>query len=275
MAVYNGAETVREALDSVLAQTFDDWEFVVCDDGSSDLTSSILRDFQRETGDGRVTVLTNPSNQKLAYSLNRCLEVASGHLVARMDADDISVPHRLERQVLYLHQHPEVDLVGTAMRRFDGDVLGEVIYPAAEAPDRYTLGRTINAPFFHATIVARRHVFDRVGNYTVSRMTERTEDLDLWFKFFSEQLEGRNLSDPLYLVRENRAAIRRRTPRTRIADFLVRWQGYRRLGYPLRVYPRIVLNLLKVAVPYSVIDWYRAWTGRRARVDLAREWGTK
>ena len=91
----------------------------------------------------------------LAYSLNRCLEYADGEFIARMDGDDISLPERFEKQVAYLNAHPEVDLVGTWMRRLDENGVHYII-PFPERPDRFTLRRSI--PFPHATILAKKGI---------------------------------------------------------------------------------------------------------------------
>lgn len=263
MSVHNAEVTLQAALDSIAGQTFTDWEFVICDDASDDETPRILARFRDQFGPGRVTLLANADNRKLAYSLNRCLDSARGDFIARMDADDLSEPCRLAKQFEYLQQHQEIDLVGTAMRRFNDLGDGEVIHPASDSPDKWTLGRTSASPFFHATILARRTAYDAVGNYTVSWRTDRGQDLDLWFKFFAAGLQGRNMREPLYRVREDSAAIRRRTARARVGAYVTRLKGSWLLGYPPTAYLSSTLNLLKIFIPYRVFDLHRRWTRRR------------
>lgn len=270
MSVYNAADTLLEAVDSILAQTYTNWEFVICDDASTDNTPSLLR--QLAIQDPRIKVITNATNMRLAYSLNRCLEVTSGELIARMDGDDISECERLARQVNYLEENSEIDLVGSAMRRFNLEGDADIIHPASEHPDRWTMGRSSKAPFFHATIMAKRTVFDRVGNYTVAWRTQRAEDADLWFKFFAAGLKGRSLPEPLYKVREDAAAIRRRTAKVRLQSYLVYVKGARSLGYGPGAYVRSTANLTKIFVPYPLIDRFRARTAAKARSGSA---GTK
>lgn len=270
MSVRNVSATLQASLDSIVHQTFTDWEFVICDDASDDATPDILARFREEMGNDRVTLLANAENRKLAFSLNRCLDFARGEFIARMDGDDLSEPQRLEEQVRYLEQHPDIDVVGTAMRRFNEQGDGEVIYPASDTPDKWTLGRGSASPFFHATILARRAAYDTVGNYTVSWRTERGQDLDLWFKFFGAGLQGRNLREPLYRVREDSSAIRRRTARTRIGAYVTRLKGNRLLGYPPSAYVRCTLDVLKIFVPYKVFDWHRQRSFARAEVSKAQ-----
>lgn len=267
MSVYNCADTLIEAVESIFAQTYTHWEFLICDDASTDRTLHVLRQLAHQ--DARIKIITNTTNMRLAYSLNRCLDVASGELIARMDGDDISAPERLSRQVAYLVEHPKVDLVGSAMLRFDSEGEAEIIHPAAPEPDKWTMARSRKAPFFHATIMARRVVFDRVDNYTVAWRTQRGQDADLWFKFFAAGFVGRNLPEPLYKVREDAAAIRRRTAKVRLMGFLTIVNGSRSLGYGPSAYARAAANLMKVFVPYAVIDRYRARTAKRALVRNA------
>ncbi len=268
MSVYNAESTLVEALESIFNQTYTNWELVVCDDGSTDGTRELLNRTVESIDDSRVTILTNEINRKLAYSLNRCLEAATGELIARMDGDDISEPDRLERQVRFLNEHPEVDMVGTSMRRFNSEGLGEIVQPAELEPDRWTLARSTRSPFCHATILARRSVFEAVGNYTDSWRTERVEDFDLWFKFFAAGFVGRNLPDPLYRVREDRAAVRRRTPRNRLNAFVTRMVGSWSLRYPPRAFAIGVPGLMKALVPYRVVDWNQKMSWSRAKAKL-------
>ena len=165
----------------------------------------------------------------------------------------------------FLEQHPEVDLVGTAMQRFDATGLADVVAPPA-VPDRWSLRNGV--PFCHATIVARAHVFSDVGNYTVSRRAERNEDLDLWFRFYAEGMTGRNLVEPLYLVREDLSAIRRRTLRNRLNVMRTTVAGYARLGYPLHWYVRPVLSLGKALVPAKATLAYRGYQKRRSQTRV-------
>lgn len=117
MPVYNGADFLAPAVDSVLAQTLRDFELIVVDDGSTDATPQILADFSAR--DARIRVLTNVQNQRLVASLNRGLEAARAPLIARMDADDIAHPERLTKQVAFLDAHPDHLLVGTSYRNID------------------------------------------------------------------------------------------------------------------------------------------------------------
>lgn len=260
MAVFNCASTLPNALKSIEEQTFSNWELVVCDDASDDDSLAVLEEFAQRYPD-RVTLLRNEVNLKLPISLNRCLQRVRGEYVARMDGDDLSMPERFERQVGYLRAHPEVDLVGTAMRRFDETGLADIV-ELAPRPDRYSM-RT-GVPFAHATIMARRKVYELLGGYSTSPRVVRVEDKDLWFRFLDAGLVGHNLVEPLYLVREDISAIRRRTLRNRLNLMQTTLAGYRLLRYPLWWYAIPLGEFLKVLVPARAILAYRRTQARQA-----------
>src|SRR4051812_47715917 len=110
MPVYNGAAYLAEAVRSMLGQTFEDYEFVIVDDGSTDRTPRILAEFERQ--DRRIRVISR-ANTGIVGALNDGIAAAEAPLVARMDADDVSTPQRLHRQVAYLLDHPEVVVLGS------------------------------------------------------------------------------------------------------------------------------------------------------------------
>lgn len=229
MGVYNAKDTIEYCIDSILSQTYSNWEFVICDDCSTDETYSILEKYAKQ--DARIKILRNDKNSRLAASLNRCLSVASGKYIARMDADDASLPERLKKQVEYLEAHPEIDLVGCARIIFDEN--GEQgIRRGIEYPNRESL--LTDSPFAHPTIMMKKSGYDALGGYNVSAQTMRAEDLDLWFRFFAAGYTGYNMDEPLYLYREGVEDMGKRTLKAGIGIAKVFWQGYALLGYPYR-----------------------------------------
>lgn len=114
MGIYNCAATLPEAIDSILAQTFSDWQLVLCDDGSKDSTYTVAESYQ-EKFPNKIVLLQNERNMGLNHTLNRCLQIANGEYVARMDGDDISLPTRLEKEARFLDAHPEYAIVSTPM----------------------------------------------------------------------------------------------------------------------------------------------------------------
>lgn len=261
MSVYNCEDTLEQAIDSIIAQTYKNWEFIICNDCSTDKTQEILDSYKKQYPN-QFILLRNEKNMKLPYCLNECLKVASGPLIARMDGDDISDEHRFDEQIKVLRSHPEYQLVGTCSRRFDKDGLHDIVV-LPEYPDRNSLKK--NEPFLHATIMLYKDVYDQLDGYRVSKQTERTEDLDLWFRFYYNGFDGYNIQKPLYLVREDMNAIKRRTIEVRLRGLQVSYYGYKMLKYPWYCYVKITMStLLKIVTPPKILLQYRKYQARKA-----------
>ena len=249
MGIYNCEKTLREAVDSICRQTYSNWELILWDDGSTDGTYEIAREYA-EKDSARIKLFHGEQNRRLSHALNQCLSHAGGELVARMDGDDISHPERLQKQVDYLRNHPETDLVGTQMRWFDetghSGILKAPLHPE---PEMLRGG----VPIHHATIMTYRTVYETLGGYTESDMVEGVEDVDLWFRFFEHGFQAATLDEVLYDVRMDRDALKRRTLSRRIRSIRTRAAGYKRLGFPKRwlIRPACVL-LLKGLAPMWV-----------------------
>jgi Glycosyl transferase family 2 len=195
MAVRNGVPYLEQAVDSILAQTFTDLEFVIIDDGSTDSTPEVLRRYQ--TADHRVRVL-HQENAGLTPSLNRGCQLARGTYVARMDADDVAFPDRLARQVEFLDRHPGVALLGSAVVRIDE--LGREI-KRSECPTLHAeIVRALTRYncFTHPTVMLRKDMLAAVGGYREAY--RQAQDYDLWLRL-SERYEVANLAEPLLYYR--------------------------------------------------------------------------
>ena len=227
MATYNCEKTVGKAIDSILAQTYENWVMIICDDGSTDGTLEILRRYEREYP-GKFVIIRNDKNSKLPYSLNHCLQYVQTDLVARMDGDDWSTPDRFEKQVAFLKAHPEYDLVGTGVTVFDGKKKIATILRVPE-PTKHTMLKD-NA-FSHATIMTYKRVYDALGGYSLNPTAERVEDVDLWCRFLAAGFRGYNLPDELYVILEDVNAAKRRTFRARLNSARTRHRGYKLMGF--------------------------------------------
>lgn len=205
MSVYNGERFLCEAVESILAQTCAELELIVLDDGSTDATGRILFDYA--SGDSRV-VVDRQSRQGLATALNRGFALAQAQFVARIDADDASPPSRLECQRRFLVDHPEVAVVGGAVRFVDesGRPFADYRHPLSDAEIRSALDHT--TPFVHSGVMLRKEAFDRVGGYRP--VFREAEDLDLWLRI-AEQHELANLPDIVvsYRMHPGQATVRR------------------------------------------------------------------
>ncbi len=245
MAVYNCEKTVEKAIDSILAQTYDNWVMIICDDGSTDGTMEILRRYERGYP-GKFVIIQNEKNSKLPYSLNHCLQYVETELVARMDGDDWSMPDRLEKQVAFLKAHPEYDLVGTGMKVFDGEKYFASITKITEPNSETIIDQ--NA-FNHATIMTYKRVYDALGGYSLEPTAERVEDVDLWYRFMAAGFKGYNLPDELYVILEDVNAAKRRTIRARYNGAKTASRGRYLLGYRGWICWKPYLGVTKALVP--------------------------
>jgi len=195
MPVYNGERFLAEAIDSIRGQTFTDFEFVIVDDGSTDASPAILADYASR--DPRIRVLRQ-ANAGIVAALNRGLSDCGAPLVARMDADDISLPPRLERQRAFLEAHPRVAVVGSSYRLMsDAGAAGPTVrQPAATSAITKSL-RHGNC-LAHPTAMMRRDVIVEIGGYR--DFFRHAEDYDLWTRV-AERHEIANLPDCLLKYR--------------------------------------------------------------------------
>lgn len=218
MGIYNCAPTLAEAIDSILAQTYPNWELVLCDDGSTDSTYATADSYRQQFPD-KIVLLRNPRNMGLNHTLNHCLLHATGDYIARMDGDDISLPERFEKELSYLQAHPEYAIVSCPMVYFDENGDFRTGRTACEAPQPAMLARgTIHC---HAPCMIRTEAIRSVGGYTVDKKLLRVEDWHLWMKLYAAGYRGRNLIEPLYKMRDDRAATSRRKFKYRFNEMYV------------------------------------------------------
>lgn len=241
MAVYNCGELVRQSIDSILAQTYTNWKFIICNDCSTDNTVEIIEEYAEKYPD-KFLIIHNQKNSRLAASLNHCLQYADGEFCARMDGDDYIAPDRFEKQVKFLREHPQIQLVGTLMQMFDAEGKRGRVIPYEQFPDKYSL--RFGPCFCHASIMTHTKVYKEIGGYTVSKRTMRSQDYDLWFRFFAKGFNGANIQEPLYFFREDENAFLRRKPRLYLWAIVTRWKGFRMLNYPIKYYWRVLLPLV-------------------------------
>lgn len=257
MGVYNCASTLVESLDSVARQTYTDWELIVCDDGSSDDTLQVAREWARH--DHRTRVLANERNLGLARTLDRCIAEARGELLARQDGDDISEPDRLAKLVSALDAHPEMAVVSSWMSCFDENgVWGLVRTKMLPTADDFLSG----SPICHAPCMMRKAAVNAVGGYAILPWILRSQDYLLWFRMYAAGYRAMNLQEPLYRMRDDENARRRRNLAARFNEARIRWAGFRMLGFAWHKRLWAVKPLLVWALPGGV---YRRLRGKRLK----------
>lgn len=197
MPVFNSRRYISLAVESILAQTFRDFEFIIIDDGSSDGTGDILRQYAAR--DPRI-ILIHQHNQGVSAAANRGLAIARGEFLARMDHDDIALPQRLQRQVDFLRQHPECVAVGAQVLMIDCDEFPIRIPLAPQTHEQIEAAFTHEWAIFHPTLMARTAVMREVGGYSLEYTA--IEDLDLFIKL-AERGRLANLPEVLLKYRQH------------------------------------------------------------------------
>lgn len=265
MGIYNCSPTLSEAIDSILTQTFTDWELILCDDGSTDDTYAVAKRYM-DMYPEKMVLLRNASNMGLNHTLNCCLEAASGEYVARMDGDDISLPSRLEKEVAFLDAHPEYAIVSSSMIFFDEDGDWGRCY-GIQKPTKHDFIK--HSPVHcHAPCMIRREAYLAVGGYTEDKRMLRFEDVNLWYKLYAKGYMGYNLDEPLYKMRDDQAATRRRSLKSRMNGVYVTYVGFKLFQFPWYMYGYVVLDFLKHFIKGIMPEWLYLKFHKRA----ARTW---
>lgn len=214
MGIYNCSETLEEAVNCIINQTYTNWELIMCDDCSSDDTYKTALRIAKK--DSRIRVIKNETNMTLAPTLNRCLKEAKGEYCARMDGDDVCDSDRFEKEIRVLAENAEFAVVSCAMRFYDENgTYGQIVYP--EYPKTVDLAK--QSPICHAGCMIRTDVLKKVNGYSNSPDVERIEDYDLWVRMFAAGYKAYNIQEPLYSMRDDRSAIKRKKFRFRLLEY--------------------------------------------------------
>ncbi|MEX2146034.1 MAG: glycosyltransferase [Candidatus Rokuibacteriota bacterium] len=239
MPVYNAATTLPAALDSLTRQTSADWELVAVDDGSTDASGAILDAYAGR--DRRLRIVSTP-HAGIVAALNTALGVARGQVIARMDADDVCLPDRLERQRRHLEEHPALGLVASRVR-FGGDrVAGGGYARHVEwtnqqvTHEQISLARFVESPLAHPSVMFRSDVARRWGGYASG---DFPEDYELWLRWLEAGVRMEKLTEPLLVWNDSAARLSRCDPRYadsafyRVkAGYLARWLARHNAHHP-------------------------------------------
>ena len=250
MGIYNCASTLQEALDSLYNQTYKDFKIILCEDGSKDETYKVALANAREHDN--IILLKNDKNMGLNYTLNRCLEHADTEYCARMDADDISLPTRFEEEIIFLDTHPEFAIVTTPMKYFDE---GGVFKEGKGGCEPKLTDFPKESPFCHAPCMIRTDAYKAVGGYTVAKKLLREEDYHLWIKMYEKGYRGYTLKKPLYMMRDDRNAARRRNFTARRNEAYVKHLACKLLDLPFYYHVYCFKPLILGIMPLCLYKW--------------------
>ena len=249
MGVYNDEKFVTDAIQSILNQTYTNFEFIICDDCSKDSSPNVIETFAQK--DPRIVILHNSTNQGLATSLNNCIAVANGEYIARMDSDDVALPIRLQEEVSFLDSHPEYAVVGAQVEYINNN--SEPYRTSNFATDISTTDVIHRVSVVHPTTMIRKSVIDEVHGYTVNKMTRRAEDYDLWCKIVEKGYALHNLDKILLKYREDTVSFKKRKYEYRIDEFNIKNYWRKRMHYSIIHFPYAFKPLIIGLIPKFII----------------------
>lgn len=252
MGIYNCESTLKESIESIINQTYTNWELIMCDDCSKDNTYNVAKEYV-DKYPNKIKLIRNEKNLTLGPTLNKCIELVEGKYIARQDGDDISTLDRLKKQVDFLEKNNNFDLVSTAMSIFDEN--GEYgIRKLKSIPEGKDLMK--GSVFAHATVLIKSDVIRNLNGYSNEIKKKQVEDYDLWFRFFEKGYRGYCLDDVLYKVREDRDAYKRKSYKRRINEIGVMIEGCGRLKLSPVNYIMIVKPIMASIIPQKLLMKY-------------------
>lgn len=227
MSVYNPQNygILCKAVNSILMQSEQRLEFIICDDGSEKGTGEILRKLAEK--DPRIRLIFLRQNKGIAAGLNACIAESCGRYIARMDADDISAPDRLEKQMKFLDSHSQYAFVGCSAKILEGGkITGNRRMPLCPEKEDFLK----YSPYIHPSVMFRKEALEIAGGYRETPEVRRCEDYDLFMRLHVLQCYGYNLQEELFFYREDASSFRKRTLRCRMDEYRLRKKGFRKLG---------------------------------------------
>lgn len=233
MGCYNAEKFMDKAIQSIINQTYTDWEFIICDDGSTDRTYEKILKWQKK--DERIVSIQNKKNLGLAKSLNNCIKISKSEFIARMDADDYSYENRLKEQLIFLEQQTKYSFCGCNVNYFDDNG----IWGKSDLKKEVTKEMVFKAnQFIHPTIFIRKDALLDVGKYTVEKYTYRTEDYDLWCKLYNNDYIGTNMERIFLNYREDNESLKKRKFKYRLDAYKLRilWRKQMKLPFYYSIY---------------------------------------
>lgn len=249
LPTHNAEETIDRCIESIINQTFKNWELICCDDCSSDNTLNKLKKWVER--DSRIVVLSNKENLRAAATRNKCFKIAKGNYIAQIDDDDYMKSDRLEEQLSHM-KDSNFDFVGTSLNYFDEEGIWKtskvIKYPSKQS---FLKG----SPFSNPSMMFKRECLENVCYYRVAKETVRGQDYDLFMRLYSNGYKGFNLEEPLTYYYRGKQGYRKTNYKIRYYEFLVRYKNYKELNI---LFPKGYIYCLKPLVlgliPFSLLE---------------------
>ena len=258
MPVYNGEKFVARAIESILNQTFKDFEFIIIDNKSTDKSVEIVKSFN----DSRIKLIQNEENFGIATSLNKGIKHSRGQYIARMDADDLSYPNRLEEQVSFLEKNPGVSVLGTYASLFkeNGRIWENHNPPIVPTLTDWLWGSKV----IHASVMMKKQDLQHVGGYDPK--TYRVEDYDLWLRMIIKGHVIRTLPKVLYAIHWDLSDYHRKNMKSLVSETKYKLMRFRDLRVPLYKYPLAFKPIFPIFIPKRLYFLFHSYLFKRKSV---------
>lgn len=255
MPAYNAEKYIERAIKSILNQTFRDFELIIINDASEDNTFKILQRYPRI--DNRIRIINNETHLLIAASLNKAVDMAKADIVARMDADDISEPNRLDLQYSFMKKHPDVAVLGANVTIIDkdGNNISKREYPTTNEGLKKIM--FLYSPFAHPVVMFRKKLFLEFGGYDLKMVP--CEDIDLWFKIGSKYKFASLPKSVLKYTILPDSSSNKNLRSLELLGFEIKIRAIRKYGYKPNFYD-IVYNLGEFITLWFMPTRLRVWT---------------
>ena len=250
LSAYNSEKFLKQALESILNQSYKEYEFIILDDASTDSTKKIIQNLTNK--DARIIAVYNDINKGLTTNLNKAISLAKGAYIARMDADDIAFPARIEKQVMFLDNNPEIDIVGTAAIDIDENANEIQLRTSPQFHDDIIALLPKANPMIHSTVVFRKNSFASIGFYNEAYRT--TQDYEMWFRAAGKGLRFHNLQETLLKYRMDNNYHKRKSLKYRLYDCKLRLQGFKHINLPFYRYYYALIPIILGFLPHQLYD---------------------
>lgn len=250
MSVYNAEKYLEEAIDSILKQTYQNYEFIIVNDCSSDRSYEILTEYEKKST--KIILIHNSSNLGLTTNLNKAISIAKGKYIARMDADDISELNRFEKQVIFFNAHDDIDIVGTFSN--DIDEHGKIFRKRTTPVTHKNIIKILPmfCPMSHPTIMFKKESLAKIGFYNEKFRT--SQDLDLYLRAAGAGLKFANIPEYLFRYRIDHDFLKRKSFQFRWNDYKIRIEGFKHIKLPWYKYGYALIPLVLGVLPSPIYN---------------------
>lgn len=243
---------LERSVRSILAQSFTNFEFLMCQNDSTLEAVALLNQLAAE--DKRIRLIDGTGTDSLTKKLNRCISVAQGDYLARMDDDDYALPERLASQVSFLEQHPEIAFVGCAVQvEQSGKIIGQRRFPERPAVHDFFMTQ----PYIHPALVFRKAAMDTVGGYRVEDDCAGCEDYELLLRLYEAGFAGANLTNPQLIYTIPPKGTTNRSFAMRYNEVKTRYQRFRALGLLPGALPYVIKPLVAGLIPTALLERWK------------------